>query len=322
MKKPPSVLWLILLVFPMLTVCSPTEKTQTVQQEIISRYDLITSEKISPDNDAHPPILHAGGWEEPQPISGTINSAGLEDSPFITPDGKTLFLFFTPSAETPAEKQIFDGVTGIYKAELFNGEWLELDQVDLSVDGQAVLDGCPFYQDGILWFCSIRAGNFRDIDIWQAEFTEQAWMNISNAGAILNESYQIGEMHLNLEGNIMYFHKPNPDQGGTYDLWQTEYNNGDWSKPITISALNTSENDSRPALSPDGSELWFTRTYMGTPAIYRSSWTADEWGAPELILSQFAGEPSVDAAGNIYFTHHFFQEGKMIEADIYLARKK
>jgi hypothetical protein len=43
---------------------------------------------------------------------------------------------------------------------------------------------------------------------------------------------------------------------------------------------------------------------------------------PELIISQFAGEPSIDNEGNIYFTHHFFQEGKMIEADIYIAEKQ
>ena len=30
----------------------------------------------------------------------------------------------------------------------------------------------------------------------------------------------------------------------------------------------------------------------------------------------------VDSTGNIYFTHHFFREGKMIEADIYIAEKK
>ena len=41
-----------------------------------------------------------------------------------------------------------------------------------------------------------------------------------------------------------------------------------------------------------------------------------------LIVSQFAGEPTLDDAGNLYFVHHYFEHGQMIEADIYVAYKK
>jgi len=37
------------------------------------------------------------------------------------------------------------------------------------------------------------------------------------------------------------------------------------------------------------------------------------------ILSRFAGEASLDRDGNVYFTHHFFRNGEMLEADIYVA---
>ncbi len=43
---------------------------------------------------------------------------------------------------------------------------------------------------------------------------------------------------------------------------------------------------------------------------------------PELIVSQFAGEPTLDDAGNLYFVHHYFEHGQMIEADIYVAYRK
>jgi len=46
------------------------------------------------------------------------------------------------------------------------------------------------------------------------------------------------------------------------------------------------------------------------------------WSEPELIISWFAGEPSLDNVGNIYFVHHFYKDGNMIEADIYVAKKK
>ncbi|MDY6867387.1 MAG: hypothetical protein SVT56_05715 [Chloroflexota bacterium] len=62
--------------------------------------------------------------------------------------------------------------------------------------------------------------------------------------------------------------------------------------------------------------------HNGTPAIFRSLRKSDSWSALELILSQFAGEPAVDSTRNIYFTHHFYEDGVMIEADIYVAYKK
>ncbi len=38
------------------------------------------------------------------------------------------------------------------------------------------------------------------------------------------------------------------------------------------------------------------------------------------VISQFAGEPALDAAGNLYFVHHLFDSsGNLAEADIYVA---
>jgi hypothetical protein len=86
--------------------------------------------------------------------------------------------------------------------------------------------------------------------------------------------------------------------------------------------VNTPENEGWPFVTQNGSELWFTRTYLGSPAIFRSECVNGTWQEPQLILSQFAGEPSLDDAGNIYFTHHFYNQSGMVEADIYVAYHK
>jgi len=38
-----------------------------------------------------------------------------------------------------------------------------------------------------------------------------------------------------------------------------------------------------------------------------------------LVISRFAAEPSLDNEGNICFTHHFFRDDEMLEADLYVA---
>ena len=315
----------ILILISGLLLCSACQSAQTstgIRGKIPSRYVLINVEKVLPEHDDHPPILHPEKWETPHPISGAVDSVGLKDSPFIISDGRTLFFFYTPSADTPTEQQIYDQVTGIYRSEKVSGVWQEPERVLLTQCSDLALDGCSFFQDNVLWFCSIRAGNFRDIDIWTAAWDGTHWTDILNACIHLNQDLQIEETHLSPDGFVLIYHKPDEEHNSGYDLWEVHREAKRWGLPVRLDNLNSSQDDSRPALSPDEHELWFTRTYHGTPAIFRSQWMDGEWEAPELILSQFAGEPSIDSTGNIYFTHHFFREGKMIEADIYIAEKK
>ena len=54
----------------------------------ISRPDSIPTDiiKMTPEMDLYPPTLHSDEWEQPVPLPYPINSAGGEDSPFITPN--------------------------------------------------------------------------------------------------------------------------------------------------------------------------------------------------------------------------------------------
>jgi len=94
------------------------------------------------------------------------------------------------------------------------------------------------------------------------------------------------------------------------------------------SPINTKEyNEDQPFVTPDGKELWFTgqsRLGYAGPAVFCCVMKADgNWSDPEEIVSNFAGEPALDAQGNLYFVHHYFTaDGKMIEADIYVVYKK
>ena len=240
----------------------------------------------------------------------------MEDSAFITPQGDALYFFFTPSARIPPEDQLKDGVTGIYLS-VWRGSWTRPERVLLS-DGLS-LDGCPFVAGSEMWFCSVRAGNFTSIDLYIAEFRDGRWLNWRNAGERLNKEFQVGEVHL--LGDTLYFDSLRAGGRGGKDIWVSRRVAGEWQEPENL-PINTPGDEYQPFLTVDGQELWFTRTYQGSPAIFRARRVEDTWGPPELIISQFAAEPSIDAQGNLYFIHHFFQDGLLIEADIYVAKKK
>lgn len=276
--------------------------------------------RMTPAQDAFPPILHSADWDKPIPLPGPINTAGAEDSPFILPDGSAFFFFFTPDTRVPPEKQLLDGVTGIWWSKRVGENWSAPERIVLNDD--LALDGCEFVQGAVMYFCSARAGNSREIDIWQAEFRDGKWTNWKNAGKRLNTELQVGEFHFSVDGRELYFHSARAGGKGKIDLWLTRQLNGEWQTPENIAAVNTADDEGWPFVTQDGNELWFTRTYKGSPAIFRAKKSGGKWSPPELILSQFAGEPTLDARGNLYFTHHFFRDGKMIEADIYVAYRK
>ncbi len=276
--------------------------------------------KITPETDVFPPVLHSNEWQSPVPMEDGINTAGAEDSPFITPDGSTFFFFFTPDVNVPPQEQLLDGVTGIWWTKK-QGGWTEPERIILSND--LSLDGAPFVQGSKMWFASVRAGNYGEIDIYTAEFVNGMWINWKNAGEQLNKEYDVGELHISQDGQTMYCGKMN---NGNYDIYVLHKTADGWSEPVALS-INTEYNENQPFITQDGNELWFTgQSKLGYPgpAIFRCTKMPNgNWSEPEEIISQFAGEPSLDSEGNIYFVHHFFNEKmEMIEADIYVAYHK
>ncbi len=273
--------------------------------------------KMTPESDLYPPILHSNDYEEPVPLSGSVNTAGAKDSPFIPIDRNEIYFFFTPDVTVPVEKQLLDGVTGIYSAELNNGIYTNEKRILLQDSDKLSLDGCTFVKGNTMWFCSARDG-YNGLHWFTAEYIDEEWINWELAD--FNPEYEVGELHIH--ENELFYHSNLNGGKGNLDIWVSEMINDEWIQPININIVNTPELDGFPYVSKNGNELWFTRWYVGSPAIYRSRMISDEWQEPELIISQFAGEPTLDTDGNIYFVHHFYIDGEMIEADIYVAYKK
>jgi hypothetical protein len=254
-------------------------------------------------------------------MPGPVNTAGLEDSPFVAPDG-LLYFVFTPSAALPAEKQLFDGVTGIYVASPADGSWEDPQRVLLQDGSELALDGCTFVQGGRLWFCSAREG-WGGINWFVANWTNGAWRDWQPAAALLPQDGQVGELHFASDGQTLYFHSDRQAGAGGRDLWMAVRDGGGkWSPSVNVAEVNTEADEGWPYVTPDGNELWLTRTYLGSPGVFRSERVGDAWSAPELIVERFAGEPTLDEQGNLYFVHHFYRDGTMLEADIYVAARR
>ncbi len=315
-----AIVIVIVFVFAVIAVSQPKQVQPVTQQDRLNAIPA-SAVKQSPSTDIHKPVMLSTLWSTPVPMEGPVNTAGAEDSPFITANGTWFFFFFTPDVKVPAEKQLIDGVTGIWWAQKTAQGWSQPEKIILSDD--VALDGAEFVSGNTMWFGSVRADNLGEIDVYTAQYENGLWKRVENAGEQLNVDYDIGEFHITADGNTMYFHRGSWGANGSMDIWKTEKSSSGWSGPILVPGVNNpSRDDGYPYVSPDGTQLLFTSTsthgYAG-PSIYRSVIQANgSWSAPVEIVGNFAGEPTMDSAGNLYFVHHYFDaSNNMIEADIY-----
>jgi hypothetical protein len=309
-----KALLIILLVF-LIIVSGCAE--QKIQQQTVAMESKIpsTAIKLTPKTDLNPVKSKSSEYYDPVPMPAPISTSGAEDSAFILPSGNTLYFFFTPDVNVPVEKQILDQVTGIYVTKKFSGEWSNPERVMLQDPGKLSGDGCEFIQGNKMWFCTVREG-YTGIHWATAEMVNGQWSNWEVND--FNLDYEVGELHISKDGQILYFHSSRVGGKGGLDIWTSEKVNGEWQTPKNLENVNSQFDEGWPALSPNEKELWISKNY----AIWRSKKVNGEWQEPEEMFGPLAGEATIDQSGNVYFTHHYFKNDKMLEADIYVAKKK
>jgi hypothetical protein len=285
----------------------------------------LSAVKVTPDTDIERPVLNSGEFEDPIPLPGPVNTAGAEDAPVVSRNGRDLFFFFTPDVSVPPEEQLFDCVTGVWWSQRVGSSWSEPVRAWLS--NTYSLDGPMCTRGGTLWFASFRQGGYREGDIYTATFDGTAW-HWQNAGEQLNADYQIGECYLTAFGDTMVYARASSfTVYGGYDLWESHRDFTGWSEPENLGpAVNGPYDDGWPYLSANGQEIWFTSVsrlgYEG-PSVFRSVRTIGGWTEPEEIVSNYAGDAAMDPQGNLYFTHHYVDSlGDIIEADIYVCYRR
>ncbi len=196
-----------------------------IEPEEIDRESKIPpgQEKITPETDLYPPILHSDEYEEPVPMPYPINTAGAEDSGFIMPDGKTFYIWFTPDPNAPLGEQLDDGVTGIYVAKRVNGEWQQPQRVLLQDTNKQALDGCAFVLGNKMWFCTARTG-YTGVHWFTAEYSDGKWTNWTNAD--FNPDYGVGELHITTDGKELYL--PFRETGREGEIRYLGFQTGKW----------------------------------------------------------------------------------------------
>ena len=306
-----------ILLFATACESSPADPEENIPPDV-DRHAAIPGDvvKMTPDLDSHPPILHSDEFEEPVPLP-VISTAGGEDAPFIPIDRAELYFFFAADIRLEPAIQVQNPVNGIWMSRQVGGAWQEPELVWLQEYDELALNGCPWVGGDEMIFCTARAG-YTGLHWFKADRATDGWENWD----VVTFPPDLNVSELHVHGDELYYGSPRTGGAGGEDIWMARRVGGEWRDPTNIDAVNTAADETRPFVTADGGELWITRWHEGSPAIVRSKKVGGEWQEGELIVSRFAGEPTLDAQGNLYFVHHYYDDGVMLEVDIYVANRR
>jgi serine/threonine protein kinase/Tol biopolymer transport system component/phage tail protein X len=200
-------------------------------------------------------------WGEPVNLGSPVNDAGSQIEPAISPDGLELYfgdwsdwnirVCRRPSKDAPwSSPELLGPPVGLGH----EGE------VEFSADGLS------------LYFASNRSGGYGKLDIWVSTraTTSDPWEEPTNLGPNVNSPASEGYPSVSSDGRVLFFNSDRPGSYNPsgYEIWMTKRvtKNDPWGLPVNCDVINNptilgGKFKFDPAISPDGSVLYFERSY-------------------------------------------------------------
>jgi outer membrane protein OmpA-like peptidoglycan-associated protein len=195
-------------------------------------------------------------WANPRPIK-EINSAAMDASIALSPDGQELFIYRNP----PAGGDIFE-------SKLNGKKWTDPKSVGEPVNSKSYETTVSISPDGKrMFFTSDREGGLGDTDVYTSELQPDGkWGEPKNLGPNINTIYADDSPFFHPDGVTLYFSSNGrKDCLGGYDIYQTILQpDGSWSVPQNLGyPINTPDNDIYFVLSADKKDGYYASAKEG-----------------------------------------------------------
>lgn len=268
-----------------------------------------------------------------------INTAGWSDSPYVTPDGKSLYFMyarynFFPTFTGKGPPTLLGPTRAHHQANDVNPYWdSDIYVSHRGPDGRwgspANLTGVNTPKDNC---CAMVIGGRAEKIIYQAETPNRGrdlvYRHRNSDGSYgplmffpdaINSSANEDNPHMSADGRRLYFSSDRPGGYGHMDIWFSYLNDQEqWAPAVNIGAtINTSDMEDqfwiadRPNTQGDYA-VFFNRT---PSAIFQSSWSPYAGFRPPTKLDlghKFVGEASMTADGReLYFGSGDLATGRM-----------
>ncbi len=222
-----------------------------------------------------------GGWKKSENIGEQINSPNHDAPSGLSPDGKTLFVFYG-----------WRGNGDIYASQLKDGVYSKPEK--LGVNTKHYESSASVSSDGKeLYFASRRPDGFGEEDIYVSYWDEKKkdWGPAQSLGPIINTKERETAVFLHPDGETLYFSSKGHNTMGGFDIFMSKRVDGKWTKPINLGY---------PINSP-GDDVFFVVSGSGRYGYY-SSYRSDGYGEQDIYRITFLGpvkQPLTNSEDNL-----------------------
>lgn len=185
----------------------------------------------------------------------------------------------------------------------------------LSINSGDADYGAAYYNDGIVFASSRIKGGFvnrkdswtgdRFMSLYFAKGSETTFSEPVPFATSVQEKYNNGPVWFNKNRDEMYFTRNNAadDKGGKVkvhklQLYSVKIKGGKYSEPVPFKYNSERYSCAHPALSPDGTKLYFASDMPGTIGgmdIWVCTWNVNSWSSPVNL------GPNINTTGNELF---------------------
>jgi outer membrane protein OmpA-like peptidoglycan-associated protein/tetratricopeptide (TPR) repeat protein len=194
-------------------------------------------------------------WDAPKKISPNLNQKYNDAAASLSPDGKTLFLYYE------------EGAGDIYMSRFEGGDWTKPVPLNKNINTSMYWEtSASVSADGKkLYFASNRPGGLGELDLYVSELDAKGdWGKAVNLGPLINTPENEDAPFIHPDGVTLYFSSDGHPTLGNSDIFVSEFKNGKWQKPENLGwPINTWEYDGFFTISADKKKGYYSTMKEG-----------------------------------------------------------
>lgn len=195
------------------------------------------------------------GWSVPKKISANINQRYNDAAASLSPDGKTLFLYYE------------EGNGDIYTSTFDGSDWSSPKPLNKNINTSLFWEtSASMSADGQkLYFASNRPDGVGELDLYVSTRDSKGdWGKAVNMGPLINTPENDDAPFIHPDGVTLYFSSDGHPSLGNSDIFVSEYKNGKWQKPENLGwPINSWEYDGFFTISADKKKGFYSTLKEG-----------------------------------------------------------
>ena len=205
-------------------------------------------------------------WSQSIAVEGELNTETYDAVLSIFPSGNGMYVY----------KNTVSSTGDIYLSEYRPGtkEWSAAQKMPRPINTSYFEGSISMTADGnTIYFVSERPEGEGQGDIYVSTKKGESWSSPKNLGAVVNTDLDEKFVFIHPNGKTLFFASNGHQTMGSYDIFKTEYVNGEWSVPVNLGyPINTVNEESTFSLTKDNKTLMIAAEYedsFGERDIYK-----------------------------------------------------